>query len=344
VTEAGALFEFITLVSTNVMRYTIDPTTSTDMSPYRSSAKYPSPFFLCALGACARLISSGLASASCGRVSKEHSSLRGSMTGLVTALAFVLALVSSTRARAGARGCESPGLPQPCLEVPRCGSQRHSPPAIVVDTQSSGAEGSFSHAESTEICYTETGLNLAFRLFNQSVTASLKSDYSTCNSAVYNLDVIEVFIAPTSVDPHCYSELDVSMRNTPFLAGIFNPSLNHSGISDTLLDCATTDVVHETVYAGVEQTQIWTASFKLPWGVIDKPAGCPESQVQVQPEGSIAGKVYRVNVFRIISMTDSVMDTQKCTADLCQYLAWSPNGVSPPSFHEPKFFGTLVLV
>jgi hypothetical protein len=34
------------------------------MSPYRSSAKYASPFFLCALGACARLISSGLASAS----------------------------------------------------------------------------------------------------------------------------------------------------------------------------------------------------------------------------------------------------------------------------------------
>jgi hypothetical protein len=263
------------------------------------------------------------------------------MTGLVTALALVLAL-AATRATTGTRGCAGQALP--CVEVAACGSNDRTAPVIVVETLSSGAAGSFSRVESTEVCYTNSGLSISFRLFNQNVTSSLKSDYSTCNSAIYNLDVIEVFIAPTQADPHCYSELDVSMGNTPFLAGIFNPNLNHTGISDTLLDCATTDVVHETVYTGVEQTQTWTASFKLPWGVIDKPAGCPESQIQEQPGESIAGKVYRANVFRIISKTDSVMDTQKCTADLCQYLAWSPNGVSPRSFHEPKFFGTLVLV
>ena len=228
----------------------------------------------------------------------------------------------------------------PCVEVPKCQQQEHiQPTKVQINLLSSGAvPGVPQTAQTTEICHDADNLKISWLVEQQAVTASLNSKYTTCNSAIFNLDVMEFFIAPQD-NLHCYTELDLSMANVPFFSGIQNPNLNHTGITGTPIDCASSGIETATDTSQVQQTGRWTSQLRVPLSLLQCPVGCP-AQCTTPTDAS----VFRVNFYRINVRDASVMQTQKCNDDVCDYLAWSPTSVSPPSFHEPNSFGYMVLV
>lgn len=228
----------------------------------------------------------------------------------------------------------------PCLEVPKCNSSTGPPALVRIDHLSNGLPAS-EVAQTTQLCHDGEGdfLQVSFDIEQQGVSASLDSKYTTCNSGVFNLDVMEAFIAPPGGSLHCYTELDLSMANVPFFSGIYNPNLNHTGIVGTSIDCASSGIAHSTDTASLKAQGRWTSSIRVPFSLLRCPAGCPEA---CPPSNS--NNVWRANFYRVRVNDAAVMDTQRCTTEFCDYLAWSPTNVSPPSFHEPLSFGFLVLV
>jgi len=52
-----------------------------------------------------------------------------------------------------------------------------------------------------------------------------------------------------------------------------------------------------------------------------------------------SGMMYYANFYRI----NELNKVATCTTSDCEYIAWSPTYVNPPAFHEPLYFGTIVL-
>lgn len=222
----------------------------------------------------------------------------------------------------------------PCVEVFPCNKKYSS---VTIDNLSNGLGASVSSSR-IDICFDESRLYLSHNAFKQ--TYFPQNKYPNCNDGVFNLDVAEAFIAPIenitleTEGPHCYSELDVSPYNVMFESGIYNPNLNHTGISGTLLDCSTSGVIHETVM----MSNSWVSKMSYPWKILNCPSGCsPSSCNTFTPLTYYRANFYRVN--ELIDVSSSV-----CSKTSCEYMAWSPTYSNPPSFHEPNYFGYLVLV
>jgi hypothetical protein len=244
----------------------------------------------------------------------------------------------------------------PCIEISKCSISTKT--EININKLSSGID---SKSKSTiHVCYVSdnndstSGLHISHEAYNQKYTN--EGGYDTCNSAIFNLDVTEYFISPFKIDineiettsnidelgSHCYTELDLSPYNTMFEAGIYNPNLNHTGIENVLLDCNTSGVTH-TSEVDLDKS-IWKSNLKLPWDSINCPADCPSiNNKWPGVESSCINdplNVYRINFYRI----NELVPVDSCSSTSCEYLAWSPNYVTPPSFHEPKYFGYMILV
>lgn len=255
----------------------------------------------------------------------------------VLALAFLALAEAGPSSSCAELLADNPKLP-PCVEIPKCGTGK--PPAIVtIDHLSSGLPAS-EVAQTTQLCHDGEGdyLQVSFEIEQQYVSASINSKYTTCNSGVFYLDVMEAFISPPGSSLHCYSEIDLSMANVPFFSGIFNPNLSHEGIVGTPINCASSGIAHATNTSLLQAQAKWTSALRIPLSLLRCPAGCPEACSASQ------SNVWRANFYRIRVNDAAVMQTQKCTTALCDYLAWSPTNVSPPSFHEPLSFGFMVFV
>jgi hypothetical protein len=124
----------------------------------------------------------------------------------------------------------------PCATVPRCSSG--SVATLVIDTLSNGKYPSKA-ASTVEICYNPKGLVVPHNANDQQFFS--ENGYDSCNDAIYNLDVAELFIAPVISSepdgPHCYNEIDISPRNIMFESGIYNANLTQSTLKNALIDC-----------------------------------------------------------------------------------------------------------
>jgi hypothetical protein len=226
----------------------------------------------------------------------------------------------------------------PCVDVPSCASFASStnPGAeLVIDRLSSGAESKKS--SSVLLCHSSEGLVVQHDARNQ--TKETPSPYSTCNSAIFNLDVVEAFVTSTSL--HCYSEIDLSPLNVPYEAGIYNPNLNHTNLQHTLLDCDRSGVKHKSSILKLEGFATWSSVITIPWELINCPPGCPERALQSCSEPP---KKLRANFFRVVEKDHMDVENATCNSEVCEYMAWSPTQLSPPSFHEPNYFGYLTLI
>jgi len=220
----------------------------------------------------------------------------------------------------------------PCVEVPQCSTASAN---VTINKLSNGLGASKSHS-TLQLCYDSTSLKFTIDSMEQSFYSN--HVYGSCNDNVYNSDISEVFIAPWYTDettPHCYSEIDVSPSNKIFESGIYNPNLNHSGISNYLIDCDSSGVTSSTTINTSNNS--WQEILSIPWSIIDNPYGCPVSQ---QKTLTTASKVYRANFYRV----NELVSVSTCSSSTCEYMAWSPTGSNPPAFHEPTKFGYLVLV
>jgi len=232
----------------------------------------------------------------------------------------------------------------PCIDIKSCDSSNDK--ATITINKLSDGKGPSLSSSLVSLCYDNDGLNINVEAYNQLYYNGI---YSHCNDAIFNLDVNEVFIAPDvdGSDPHCYNEIDMSPTNVMYEAGIYNPNLNHTGLVNKLYDCTLSGVIHESQLDLSKAT--WTSKLLIPWSVIHCPVGCPLSTYEascnnIHNYGQLHN-IYRANFYRI----NEIVSTSTCSSgysspQTCEYNAWSPTDVYPPSFHEPPKFGYLVLV
>lgn len=261
---------------------------------------------------------------------------------LLVVFSFKGTLTSSSSPSLSSETCsslsKSSGLP--CVTVSSC-SGGTPPVELSINKLSSGSSSPSANSR-VYVCHENEGLLIRHEAYGQTIT-NPSSPYTTCNSGIFNLDVVEAFVTSTSL--HCYSEIDLSPFNVPYESGIYNPNLTHTNLQHSLLDCDTSGVKHESVLSTRNST--WISTMSIPWEKINCPSGCPESlntkkESQKKPSycsGKPPKGIVRANFFRVVekSLTDM------CNSQLCDYLAWSPTFVDPPSFHEPNYFGYLIL-
>lgn len=215
-----------------------------------------------------------------------------------------------------------------CVKVPNCAKGFAY---LNISMLSSGVTTSRS-SSTISLCYDSVSLKIV-HIANMQEFFPV-SNYEECNDNIFYLDVVEAFIAPyVESEPHCYTELDLAPKNQFYASGIFNPNLNHTGVTNSLLNCSMTGIIHQTEIEFLSQK--WTATMSVPWTVLDCPHGCPlDSYCSTK-----ANRVYRANFFRV----NELVATTKCTSTECEYMAWNPTLANPPAFHEPLYFNFLVL-
>ena len=229
----------------------------------------------------------------------------------------------------------------PCVEVRACGDSANMA-SITIDALSSGA-GPGQSVATVGICYLEESLQLTYYVQNQYYFPT-EGVYSDCNSAIWNEDTVEAFIAPgfdanQLEEPKCYGEFDISPYGVKWQGSIYNKNLNGTGMSSLLYDC------NETISSSSihKEDHYWTATLTIDFSILNCPRNCPSCDTD-----SVEAKplpYYRVNFYRINELS-SVADDNNCNLDIsaCEYLAWNPNQHTPPSFHQPLYFGMLVIV
>ena len=148
-------------------------------------------------------------------------------------------------------------------------------------------------------------------------------------------EVVEVFIAPRGLqDAPSYLEVETTPYSALYASHIFNPYLNGT-ISHTLIACNTSGIEHFS--SRDARLQKWRATIAIPWLLVNANASRSGGE---RAGAAQSGDNYRVNFFRI-SMRNNV---SSCSDSDCDYGAWSPTMRSPPSFHQPKYFGVMQLL
>ena len=147
-------------------------------------------------------------------------------------------------------------------------------------------------------------------------------------------EVVEAFIAPRgTADPQQYLEVETTLNSALYVSHIFNPYLNGT-ISHTLVACDESGIEHFSSAAAPSQS--WRAVIAIPWLLVNANA----SASLTTGFAAQSGDEYRANFFRINMRNNASV----CSDADCDYGAWSPTMHNPPSFHQPKYFGTLLLV
>ena len=133
------------------------------------------------------------------------------------------------------------------------------------------------------------------------------------DDALWEEEVVEVFLAPGADDPAAYVEIEVNPLGTLFDARVSNPD----GRRETMRVDRSWDLPGIEVAVARERGG-WSASIAMPWAGL-APGGPPP--------------IWRANFFRIERPRDGE----------AEFSCWSPTLADPPDFHKPHFFGRLVL-
>ena len=190
-----------------------------------------------------------------------------------------------------------------------------------------------------DACWNKSGIVFSLHLLNQT-TFITDPSYEECNSAIFNLNIAEIFVAPFNIKeivsgPRCYNEIDFNPSNLIYQSGIYN---DNGTLSHSLYNCNTSGITHKAVSR--PQLNSWSGSIQVPWTILNSPIGCP-----VTEKTEDTPNIYRINFYRI-SETELLKKQEnpyKCNDDICYYYAWSPTLKSPASFHVPSKFGYMIL-
>ena len=138
----------------------------------------------------------------------------------------------------------------------------------------------------------------------------------------------------------------MSPNNIMFEAGIYNENLNHTGLQSSLRNCDKSGIIHESILD--LSKSIWNSKLQIPWSVLYCPLGCPLQSYQDicnnHNNYGLKGSIFRANFYRINEITSTMhCSSGYSSPQTCEYNAWNPTNTMPPSFHEPKYFGYLIL-
>jgi hypothetical protein len=167
-----------------------------------------------------------------------------------------------------------------------------------------------AQATSVRVAHDGGALLLRFDCEDRDIWAT----HTRHDAPLWEEEVVEVFLAPGRDVPREYVELEVNPLGAVFDAWVVNP--------DGRRDSMRVDVDWRCpgLVAGVDRGKpgAWSVELAIPWG--DLCGGAPPP-------------VWRANFFRIERPRDGA-------AEFC---CWSPTFASPPDFHKPAHFGTLLI-
>ncbi len=140
--------------------------------------------------------------------------------------------------------------------------------------------------------------------------------YARRDDPIFEEEVVELFLAPGTGDPHDYFEFEVSPLGVLFDARVHNPTSLRSDLrADVGWDCPGIRIA-----AGADPSiPGWWAEIAVPWSSIAPPDGLPS--------------LWRANFYRIERPRDGD----------AEFSCWSPTLTDPPDFHRPARFGTLEI-
>lgn len=134
------------------------------------------------------------------------------------------------------------------------------------------------------------------------------------DAPLWQEEVVELFIAPGSDDPHEYFEIEMSPSGVLFDARVSNPTGRRADLRvDTSWDCP--GICWRTGPGTSRQN--WWAELALPWQSLVSSGTPPE--------------IFRLNLFRV----------ERPRGGRTEFSAWSAPWTHPADFHQPRCFGRL---
>ncbi len=171
--------------------------------------------------------------------------------------------------------------------------------------------GEARFATKVELAWDEQGLEVVFTCQDEDAWGS----FERRDDPIWQEEAVEVFLAAGAEDPKLYFEVELSPKGVLFDARVENP--------DSRRDTMQVDVGWD--WEGIEsrveklpERQDWRGRLFLPWRGLGLEAPPP---------------VLRANFYRIDRPRGQEAD----------FICWSPTLASPPDFHKPARFGTLLL-
>ena len=151
--------------------------------------------------------------------------------------------------------------------------------------------------------------------------------YFDDNSAMWNQEVFEVFIANGKEDPKNYLEIEINPNNALFIAEIHNPDQLASSLSLDFINPRKSGIIHEVN----KESASWSGYLLLPLSLIQFPA-------------SEMGNQFRVNFYRTILQEKQNSRSWKCSAENSIFACWNSTMADEPNFHRSEYFGYLKLL
>jgi len=149
-----------------------------------------------------------------------------------------------------------------------------------------------------------------------------ENSYKQHNTEMWNQEVFELFIAAGENTPTRYLELEINPNNALFVGWIDNPS-KEAPQKLTFVPYEEAKIKHEIKASETH----WSGQMKIPWALL----GAKKN-------------TYRLNFYRIVSLTSHAHPDWKCSPVDCDFTCWSPSmSGSTPRFHRPDAFGKLNL-
>jgi Carbohydrate-binding family 9 len=172
--------------------------------------------------------------------------------------------------------------------------------------------GPADHATRVRVCQDGTALFARFDCTDPDVWAT----HTARDAALWEEEVVELFLAPGPADPRLYAEIEVNPLGTVFDALVRNPHGDRRDMEvDARWDCP--DLVAGATID--RRASGWSAWLEIPWRAL----AC------LGPQDG----VWRANFYRI----------ERPRGGRAEFSCWSPTDTEPPDFHRPARFGRLVL-
>lgn len=134
------------------------------------------------------------------------------------------------------------------------------------------------------------------------------------DAPLWEEEAVELFVAPGESDPASYFEFEFNSLGAIFDARVANPH----GRRDSMRVDPSWNADSLAIAVSRPSPGSWRAEIAIPWCAMCD--GDPP-------------RVWRANFFRIERPRDAA----------AEFSCWSPTLVSPPDFHKPASFGTIVL-
>lgn len=152
--------------------------------------------------------------------------------------------------------------------------------------------------------------------------------YFEDNTPLFNQEVFEVFISAGESSPEAYWEIQINPNNALLVGQVNNQYKSDQSFKLDLISNQIANIKHEVVKDA--ERNLWKGSLKIPLDLI-------------QGSNHKNNKVFRINLFRIISTKKQEDHNWKVSSDNATFACWNSTMSETPNFHRPDYFGFLYL-